>query len=511
MQELKINNDAEDNYILEMLNINKNFIGVKALEDVSFRLKKGEVHAIVGENGAGKSTLMKILMGVYIKDSGDIIIDGKKVEFKSAIDAYNMGISMIFQELSLIPQLTVSQNIFLRIEPRSKLPFFVNENSITKKSLELMKNYKININPDIKVENLNRGTSQIVEILKVLAQKSKIIIMDEPTASLTREEELILYNIIKMLKTKGMSIIFISHRLKEIFEICDYVTVLRDGKNVTSKNIAEINEKNLIELMTGKKIECLHHKAVTTLDSKDEKYVLEVNKLSFKSRLMGVSFKVKKGEILAVTGLMGSGKTEIATILFGLNKPDTGDIFVNGRKVDFKNPFDAIKEGLFLIPEDRKNEGLFLSHSIEHNLILPIIKKISRGSFVSDIKSKNKAQEQVKNMSIKTPSIKQEVRYLSGGNQQKVVIGKWLMERPTILILDEPTVGLDVKSKSEVRKIICDLAKSDCSVIVFSSDLDEIIEIADRIIVLYKGTVFKEFINFPAVKEEILHSAIQGI
>ncbi|MHB8277261.1 MAG: sugar ABC transporter ATP-binding protein [Candidatus Humimicrobiaceae bacterium] len=512
MEEYIKESSTDDNYILQMLNIIKDFSGVRALKGVDFKLKKGEVHGLVGENGAGKSTLMKILMGVYTKDSGTIIINGKEVDLRSAGDAYKHGVGMVFQELSLIPQLTVSQNIFLKIEPRRKLPMFVNDNATVKSSLQLMEKYKININPKLVVENLNRGYSQIVEILKVLAQNANILIMDEPTASLTKSEEETLYEIISNLKDQGVSIIYISHRLREIFNVCDRVTILRNGLNVETKDIDKIQMKELVELITGKIMTAVHHHNIDTSKKSVTKNLLEVKGLAIKPRVNDVSFTVAPGEIVAITGIMGSGKSEIARVLFGIDRADRGDIYMEGKKLNIKNPSDAINAGIALVPEDRRNEGLVLNQTVEANLTLPIVGNISRGGFISDIKSSKKALDQINKLSIKTPSIRQETAYLSGGNQQKIVIGKWLMENRKLLILDEPTVGVDVETKAELRNIISDLVSSrKCSVILFSSELNEIIQLADRIIVLYQGTVFKEFSNVPPIQEAVLHSTVQGL
>lgn len=512
MQKLDRMKMKNDNLILEMRKIEKKFPGVKALKEVDFQLRKGEVHGLVGENGAGKSTLVKILMGVYAKDSGEIFIDERNVDIRRPEDAHNYGIGMIFQELSLVPQLNVAQNIYLGIEPRRKLKVFTDNNSIYKNSEELMNKYNILLNPKEIVGNLNRGYSQMVEILKVLAQNAKIIIMDEPTSSLTKSEEDTLYKIIVNLKDQGVSIIYISHRLREIFNICDRVTVLKDGLRVATKNIEELKMEKLVEMMTGKILKAVHHHEISSEESASAGNILEVKGLVIKPKVNNVSFGLRPGEILGITGLMGSGKSEIAKALFGIIKTNDGEIYIDEKKLAIKTPSDAINAGIFLVPEDRRNEGLILCQNVEANLTLPIVNDISKAGFVSGVKSAKRALYQINKLSIKTPSIKQETTFLSGGNQQKVVVGKWLMENPKILVLDEPTVGIDVSSKVELRNIISDLVSSyNCSIILFSSELNEIIQLVDRIIVLYKGAIFKEFSNVPIIKESILLKAVQGI
>jgi len=512
MKKLDLKSKTDDGFILEMLNIVKEFPGVKALKSVDFKLKRGEAHGLVGENGAGKSTLMKILIGVYTKNSGKIIINKKEIDIRTADDAHKYGIGMVFQELSMVPQLTVAQNIFLGIEFKRKFPIFVNENLINKKARELIDKFGIDLDPKSLVGNLSAGFSHIVEILKVLAQKADIIIMDEPTASLTRIEEDILFKIIGNLKKNMVSIIYISHRLQEIFETCDRVSVLRDGLKIGTKNISDINIEKLVEMMTGKIIEEVHRHGNVINKKSKVRTVLEVKEIVKKPRVNNVSFTLKSGEILGVTGLMGSGKTEIAKALFGIDPIVNGEIRIDGNRINIMNPQDAINIGIHLVPEDKRIEGLVLSQAVETNLTLPILNILSKAGFVRISESRKRAVEQVSRLSIKTPSLMQETAFLSGGNQQKVVIGKWLMEKPVILLLDEPTVGIDIKSKVELRNIIADLVVSkQCSVILFTSELNEVILLADRIIVLYEGRVFKEFSNSPPIDEIILHRAVQGI
>ncbi|MCF7943269.1 MAG: sugar ABC transporter ATP-binding protein [Spirochaetia bacterium] len=496
-----------------MRNIDMVFPGVHALKEIDFQLKRGEVHALVGENGAGKSTLMKILMGVYTSCDGDIFLEGAKVTINSPEKAHELGIGMIFQELSLVPQLNVAQNIYLGNEVSGKTGI-LHDRQMYENARNLMKKYNIKEYFSVydKVGKLSRGYMQIVEVLKALSRDTKILIMDEPTASLTKEEEDTLYQIILGLKKEGVSIIYISHRLEEIFRNCNRVTVFRDGSKVETKNVNDVDMDKLIELMTGRKIEAAVH--VSTIEAEDRKEpLLEVRNLVWKQRLCDVSFCLNKGEVLGITGLMGSGKSEIARALFGVEPLDSGEIYIEGEKVEIQHPWQAVEAGMALIPEDRKSQGLVLSHSVEENICLPIVSdyKNKIGLF-KDKKAGFKVKEQIARLAIKTPTPKQKVKYLSGGNQQKIVVGKWLNKSPKVLILDEPTVGVDVKTKSELRTIIQGLVKDqDRGVLLFSSELNEILQLSDRVVILYRGSVIKEYTNCTSLKEDALHRAVQGL
>jgi len=506
---------AVDDYILELLNIEKRFPGVQALKGVDFRLKKGEVHALVGENGAGKSTLMKIIMGIYTKDDGRIVLEGDEIDIRTPEEAHAQGIGMIFQELSLIPQLNVAQNIFLGNEPLRRLNF-LNNRRLYSRTRDLMEKYNVREHFGLKdrIMNLSRGYCQIVEVLKALSRDTRVLIMDEPTASLTKEEEDTLYQIIMNLKSRGVSIIYISHRLEEIFRNCDRVTVLRDGNLVSTEKVSDVTMEGLIEMMTGKKLEAAaRHGRGEGNASGDEKNVLiKVQGLCWKHRLHDVDFHVNYGEVVGVTGLMGSGKSEIARALFGIEAYDKGSIFMEGEEVYIKSPSDAVGLGLALVPEDRRYEGLMLMHSVEENVALPLVGDLTRWGWFQRKTARERVKGQVGQLDIKTPSLKQKTEYLSGGNQQKVVVAKWLTKKPKLLILDEPTVGIDVNTKAELRGLIRKMVKDEsCGVLLFSSDLNEVIQVSDRIIVLYRGEVIKEYSNTVQVKEEYLHRAIQGI
>ena len=505
--------EISDSAILQLHDVKKQFPGVQALKGVDFELKRGEVHALVGENGAGKSTLMKIIMGIYTKDSGEMILEGRSVEVRTPEEAHEHGIGMIFQELSLIPQLNVAQNIFLGNEPLRHLRFLNNRELYTR-ARALMNNYNIQEHFSVKdrVMGLSRGYCQIVEVLKALSRDTNILIMDEPTSSLTKEEEDTLYQIIMNLKARGVSIIYISHRLEEIFRNCDRVTVLRDGNKVATEQVDDVSMEGLIELMTGKKIEAVSRHGTAKAEQEVENALLRVEGLCWKHRLRNVSFHVNYGEVVGITGLMGSGKSEIARALFGIEICDSGEIYMEGKRFQIKSPSDAIQLGLALVPEDRRYEGLVLIHSVEENVALPLVGELSRWGWFQKSTAKKQVEKQVAQLDIRTPSLKQKTEFLSGGNQQKVVVAKWLTQQPKLLIMDEPTVGIDVNTKAELRVGVREMVKDrSCGVLLLSSDLNEIIQVCDRIIVLYRGEVIKEYSNEVPVKEEFLHRAIQGI
>jgi ribose transport system ATP-binding protein len=499
-------------YILEMLGILKTFPGVQALKGVDFRLRRGEVHALVGENGAGKSTLMKIIMGVYVKDGGEVLLEGRPAMNHTPEEAHANGIGMIFQELSLVPQLNVAQNIFLGHEPMRSLRF-LNDRRMYRNAAELMEKYRVRDHLALKgkVMHLSRGYCQIVEVLKALSRDSKILIMDEPTASLTKDEEDILYEIILTLKARGVSIIYISHRLKEIFRNCDRVTVLRDGNTVATRDVDDVSMEELIELMTGKKLEATTVRTESRPGGREDA-LLRVEGLSWKHRVRNVSFDVAYGEVVGITGLMGSGKSEIARALFGVALMESGKVLVDGRQVSIRSPWDAMAAGMALVPEDRRRQGLVLPHSVESNVALSMVRELSRGGWFNRKEARRRVEDQVSGLRIKTPSIRQRAAFLSGGNQQKVVVAKWLTRSPKLLILDEPTVGIDVKTKSELRAgLRAMVADGKCGVLLFSSDLNDIIQVCDRIIVLYQGEIIQELSNETPVPEEVLHRAVQGI
>jgi ribose transport system ATP-binding protein len=494
--------------ILSMENISKSFNGITVLDSVDFSVKQGEVHALMGGNGAGKSTLMKILTGVYTADDGDIIIDGKKVIIKDTNDSRANYISMIFQEFSLIPTLTVAQNIYLTRESKTALGL-LNDKECNEKTRELLEELEVDIDPNALVESLGVGYWQMTEIAKALSQETKILIMDEPTSSLTKKETEVLFSFIEKLKNKGISIIYISHRMDEIFQICDRITILRDGRKVVTENCGDINLETMIQHIIGAELD-------KTFEWKERSYsidttpVLEVKGLSSGTKVHNVNFKIFPGEILGVAGLMGSGRSEMARAIFGIDDINSGEIFINGEKQSIKNTSDAVKAGLALIPEDRRVQGLILDHTVKDNMILPILSRVKKGLFVDDRKANQIAEELVKKLNIKTDNIFKTTKLLSGGNQQKIVLAKWLANDPNVLILDEPTIGVDIGAKTEIIEIIRELADSGKAILVISSEIPELLAVSDRVIVLHEGEVKKELQRREINSEEELQHAVQG-
>lgn len=494
--------------LLSMKNISKSFNGVKVLNSVDFSVNKGEVHALMGGNGAGKSTLMKILIGVYEADDGEIYIDGKKVTIKNMNDARDNYISMIFQEFSLIPTLTVAENIFLTRESRTSLGL-LNDKECVEKTRKLLQELEVDIHPNDVVENLGVGYWQMTEIAKALSQEAKILIMDEPTSSLTKKETEVLFSFINKLKQKGISIIYISHRMDEIFEICDRITILRDGKNVVTERIKEIELDTVIQHIVGAAMDKAFEWKERTYRA-DSTPILEVKHLTSGTKINDINFKLYPGEILGVAGLMGSGRSEMARCIFGIDSIDSGEIYVNGEKRSINSPIDAVNAGLALIPEDRRMQGLILEHSVKDNMILPILSKIKKGLFIDEGKANELTSELVQKLNIKTDSIFKTAELLSGGNQQKIVLAKWLANDPDVLILDEPTIGVDIGAKTEIIDIIRELADSGKAIIVISSELPELLAVSDRVIVLHEGKVVKELKRKEINSEEELQHAIQG-
>ncbi|MGN8769539.1 sugar ABC transporter ATP-binding protein [Paenibacillus barengoltzii] len=497
-----------DRNVLEMKGISKAFNGVKVLQNVDFSLKKGEVHALMGGNGAGKSTLMKILTGVYNADQGEIYIDGEPVSIKSFEDAQKNKISMIFQEFSLIPTLTVSQNIFLGREAKTAAGL-LDDKENEHKTERLLHELGVNIKPTELVQNLGVGYWQMTEIAKALSQEAKILIMDEPTSSLTKSETEILFSFIRRLKEKDYSIIYISHRMDEIFQICDRVTVMRDGKKVTTEVIAETDMDTVIQHIVGMEF----NKAFEWKErsySTDLTPVLEVKKLTSGTKVKDVSLRVYPGEIVGIAGLMGSGRTELLRAIFGIAPIESGEILIEGKPKKIGSVRDAIEAGLALIPEDRRMQGLVLQHSVKENMILPMLSKLKKGLLLDDRKSNQISERFVRKLNIKTDGIFKQVNLLSGGNQQKIVLAKWLANEPTVLLLDEPTIGVDIGAKTEIIDIVREMADSGKGIVVVSSELPELLALSDRVIVLHEGRVKRELDRRDIQSEEELQYAIQG-
>lgn len=494
--------------MLAMKGVSKAFNGITVLDSVDFSVQRGEVHALMGGNGAGKSTLMKILTGVYTADAGEIFIEGQKVSIQSMEDARDNYISMIFQEFSLIPTLTVAQNMFLTREPKTSLGL-LNDKEGIEKARELLEELEVAIDPNDVVADLGVGYWQMTEIAKALSQEAKILIMDEPTSSLTKKETEVLFSFIRKLKTKGYSIVYISHRMDEIFEICDRITILRDGKLVATERCADTTLEAVIGHIVGTDMSKAFEWKERTYAT-DVTPVLQVKGLHAGTKVKDVSFSIYPGEILGVAGLMGSGRSEMARAIFGIDAKDSGEVLIHGKPQTIKGAPDAVKAGLALIPEDRRVQGLVLEHSVKDNIILPIISKLRKGMILDDRKAEEVAESLVKKLRIKTDNIFKTARLLSGGNQQKIVLAKWLANNPTALLLDEPTIGVDIGAKTEIIDVIRDLADSGKAILVISSEIPELLALSDRVIVMHEGTIVKELKRTDIQTEEDLQHAIQG-
>lgn len=486
--------------------ITKKFPGVVALQEVSFDVKRGEVHSIVGENGAGKSTLMNILSGVYLPTSGKFYFDGDYVNFKQPLDSQKAGIAMIHQELSVAPKLSVMENIFIGRLKKNKLGLvdYKTMNRLCKQQLEKLENRTIR--PDQMVSDLSTSERQIVEIAKALTINAKLIIMDEPTSSLSKTETETLLKIIKALSKQGVSIMFISHRMEEVFSISDRITVLRDGQYIETLNGKDSDKNKIISLMVGREfVNTFNRKR--KVYKKEEVPVLEVKKMNSK-KLKDINFKLYSGEVLAITGLVGAGRTELVQALFGIEKTTSGEIYVDGKKVKINKPIDAIKMQFGLVPEGRKTAGLFLGMSVMNNMTITILNKMTKGMFIDNKKDKMLAEEYRNKLSIKTPSLNQKIKFLSGGNQQKNIIARWLMTQPRVLFLDEPTHGIDIGAKTEIYKIIDSLAKQGVAIVLVSSELPEVLLLADRVIVMRKGEITSTMNYSEVTQEKIMENAI---
>jgi putative multiple sugar transport system ATP-binding protein len=498
--------------ILEMKNISKEFPGVKALKNVNFQVAQGEIHCLVGENGAGKSTLMKILSGVYAHGSysGDILFNGKIQKFSNTNASEKTGIAIIYQELALIPDMTVYENIFLGHEIRNG--FLVNWNETIKRAGEMLKKVKLDVNPATKVKDLGIGKQQLVEIAKALSKDVKLLILDEPTSSLNESDSKNLLTLLRELKNQGVTSIMISHKLKEVIEIADTVTVLRDGETISTLSANEVSENLLIKHMVGREINSIY----PTRERKPyQEVVLEVKNLNAyhpslgRTILKDVSFRLKKGEIIGFAGLIGSGRTELALSIFGnpVGYHLSGDIFINGARKHFSHPKDAIRTGIAYVSEDRKGNGLILIQDVKQNISLANLREIANRGVVNKNIEVQIANQYKNNLSIKTPSVEQKVGNLSGGNQQKVSLGKWLFVRPNILILDEPTRGIDVGAKYEIYTIMTDLVKQGMSIIMISSELPEVLGMSDRIYIVASGKITGELTSAEATQEKIMSLA----
>jgi ribose transport system ATP-binding protein len=489
--------------LLRMEKIYKSFPGVDALKDVNISINKGEVMALTGENGAGKSTLINILSGLYQKDSGEIYFEGKPVNITSPLDAQKMDISTIHQELNLMPNLSIGENIFIAREKR-KLHYLLDKKKTNNDASDLMKLVGLEINSTTLVKDLSIAQRQMVEVAKALSVNSKLIIMDEPTSSLTDREVEILMGIIRKLRDQGVSVIYISHKLSEIFDIADRITVLRDGNAIGTAEVKECSEERLIQMMVGRELKDIFAK----MESKIGEFIFEVKNITSGKMVKNASFKLKKGEILGFAGLVGSGRSELMRAIYGIDKMDQGEVFLDGEKISIRHPSQAIKYGLGFVPEDRKLQGLILGMAVRENITLSSLEKVSNYCFIKPSSEKAVSVDFIEKLSIKTPTQEQKVLNLSGGNQQKVVIAKWLAISPKILILDEPTKGVDVGAKKEIHHLMSKLTQEGVSVIMVSSELPEILGMSDRIVVMHKGVIKGEFLRGEATQEKILSLAL---
>jgi ribose transport system ATP-binding protein len=493
----------ENHSVLEMLNIRKTFPGVVALDDVSFDLRKGEVHVLLGENGAGKSTLMKILSGAYQKTAGRILIEGREVEIKSPRHARQLRISTIYQELNLIPHLSAAENIFLGREPSSAMGF-IDRGAIHQAAAGILKGLGVDLDPRIRVAQLGIAQQQMVEIAKAISLDAGILIMDEPTSALTEREIAELFTRMRTLRAAGVSIVYISHRLEELFEIGDRVTVLRDGKRVGTHNIQDISRPDLIRLMVNRDLTSQFPK----VPAERGEEALRVEGLNRNGVLHDISFSLRRGEVLGISGLLGSGRTELARAIFGVDKIDSGRIYVKGELQEIDCPRDAINLGIGFLTEDRKTQGLVPLLSAKENICLPSVDRFSRYGFVSAGEETRAANRYVGQLRIKTASVDQRVLFLSGGTQQKVVLSKWLCCQAEVFIFDEPTRGIDVGSKAEIYHLMNELTASGVAIIMISSELPEILGMSDRILVMHRGRLAGEFSAEEATQESVLQAAL---
>lgn len=493
-----------------MQSVSKSFNGVRVLQDVDLEVRVGEVHALVGGNGAGKSTLMKILQGVYQADTGEIVVGGKSTRIASIQDAKAAGIGMVFQEFSLVPSLTVAQNIYLGSEPLGTAGL-INDGESVRRASAVFADMEVQVNPRAEVSRLGTAYWQLTEIAKALAQEARILIMDEPTASLAKHETEALFDLIDRLKERGIAIIYISHRMDEVYRIADRITILRDGRRLLTEPLSSVTPEQIVEGIVGKKMEGrLAYQERDTAGPKGLP-VLEARNLNSGPRVRGVSFTVHAGEILGLAGLMGSGRTELARALFGIDRLESGEIYVRGAKVDLSTPQRAIAAGLALIPEDRRAQGLVLDHSVRDNLLLPLLGQIARGPMLSKKAGRALSSALIKRFAVSVADPDKPVRLLSGGNQQKIVLAKWLGTDPDVLILDEPTAGVDIGTKSEILDMVRKLATAGKAVIIISSEYPELLAVSDRVLVLRDGSVVQDLLRSEIADEETLQLAVQGV
>ena len=494
------------NPVLEMLGISKTYPGVTALHLVNFDVLPGEVHALVGENGAGKSTLMKILAGADTRDSGRVLINGVDAHIASPQEAMRLGVSIIYQEFNLVPYMNAAENIFLGREPASAIPGIIDFGAMYAEAERIIGELGVTLDVRTPVCELSIAQQQMVEVAKATSRGASIIAMDEPSATLTEHELENLFGLIRRLSSEGVSIIYISHRLEEIFQIADRVTVLRDGSLIETRNVTDVNREDIIRMMVGRELKDKIPKVSAELGE----VALSLRNVNRLGVLHNISLEVRRGEILGLAGLVGAGRTEVARAIFGADPIDSGEIWLNGRRVRVGSPRDAIRLGIGLVTEDRKVLGLVLGMAVRENISLANLGRLSMLGFVLRRKEREAANQLVEDLSIKTPSVEQSVQNLSGGNQQKVVLAKWLFTQSRVLIFDEPTRGIDVGAKTEIYQLMNRLVEQGVAIIMISSELPEIMGMSDRIIVMHEGEIAGEMSREEATQEKIMHLATGG-
>lgn len=491
----------QDN-VLVMENVSKSFPGVKALNNVHLTVRRGSVHALMGENGAGKSTLMKVLIGMYIPDEGEITFQGKQVRIVNTIQALRMGISMIHQELSPEPYMTVAENIYLGREPLGRFGM-IDKKKMIADTRTLLERLEINIDPNTVMRNLSVANTQMVEIAKAISYDSSLIIMDEPTSAITEREVAHLFQMIRTLKAKNVAIIYITHKMDEVFQIADDITVFRDGRHIATVPAAQTDRNSLIAVMVGRELTNLFPKEEAPIGE----VVLSVRNLTRNGVVHDVSFDLRRGEILGLSGLMGAGRTEVIEGIFGIKPIDSGEIVVNGKPVPIKSPQDAIKHGLALLTEDRKLTGIMGVLPVRDNMMIASLGNYAKAGFLNKGSINETCSREKNRLELKTPSMDQLTKLLSGGNQQKVLVSRWLLTAPDILILDEPTRGIDVGAKSEIHRLMCKLAQEGKAIIMISSELPEILGMSDRVLVMHEGRLGGAFDRKDATQENIMRAA----
>jgi ABC-type sugar transport system ATPase subunit len=492
---------ATDEVMLEIRNVSKAFPGTQALDNVSLSVRKGEVHAVLGENGAGKSTLMLILAGVHQMDAGEILLEGRRIEIRNTHHAQQMGISMVHQDLSLAPPLSVAENMFGNRQPLNSFGL-INYTRLYQQTQEALAPFELNIDPRMAVRDLSVALQQVVEIATALSRSAKVLILDEPTSALTEHETAILFRIIRRLCEQGVSILYISHKLSEVKDIADRFTVLRDGKVVGTLNCRDASEDDIVRMMVGRDLGQYY----PDMGRVEEECLFEARNLSGPN-FRDVSFKLYRGEVLGLAGLAGAGRTDLARAIFGAEPLTSGEVYLRGKKVEIHSPADAVTLGIGYVPEDRKEAGLFLSLSVRENTVAASLRQFSGVVFMDHRQALAAAADMVRNLDIKTPSLQQQVMNLSGGNQQKVMLAKWLVIKPKVLIVDEPTRGVDVGVKADVHRLLRDLANRGVGVIMISSELPEVLGMSDRILVVREGRIVGEVLHAEATEERVMSYA----